>query len=161
MLLLTFLMLYRSWLTPEFLHLVSAVEDDEAHCVFIMLLWLCYRCFLEPDIQVSKAMTAEKVWDERLKVFARCSLEFNVTMMALTATVESSVWPWTYCTGVLLLFAARSVVREWLDLPFLIMLVAYFVQNLIVNVIDLAFFKHSLKFETDEALVNLFSYKLW
>jgi hypothetical protein len=48
MALLAVMMVYRSWLTPEFLHVLTAVEDDEAHCVTVMLLWLWFRCFLEP-----------------------------------------------------------------------------------------------------------------
>lgn len=160
MLLLACLLGYRSYLTPNFIHLLSAVEDDEAHCVCVMLIWLCYRCFLEPDMQVTKATTVDRVWQERLRIFARCFLELLVTLLVLTPTFDS-MWPWVYCTTVLLIAAARSVWKEWLDWPILIAGAAYLLQNLIVNLLDLAFQKHSLHFETDLNLVNLFSYKLW
>ena len=82
MLLLGLLIYHRSLLTPEFLHLVSAVEDDEAHCIFVTVLWLVYRCFLEPDLQVTKATAAERYWQECVKAFVRCSLELLVIRRA-------------------------------------------------------------------------------
>ena len=141
MALLAVMMVYRSWLTPEFLHVLTAVEDDEAHCITVMLLWLWFRCFLEPNTQSSKSFTTEKLWDDRLKVFARCSLEFNLTMLTMLFHYEQSHWPWVYSTVVLLLAAIRSVLKEWLDFPFFVAIVAYLAQNLIVNIIDLALFK--------------------
>ena len=82
-------------------------------------------------------------------------------MLTMLFHYEQLHWPWVYSTVVLLLAAIRSVLKEWLDFPFFVAIVAYIAQNFIVNIIDLALFKYTLHFETDQDLVNLFAFKLW
>jgi len=48
-LLLCVLIKYRDPLTPDFLHFTTCMVEEEAHFIWVMFLWLSYKCFLDVD----------------------------------------------------------------------------------------------------------------
>ena len=44
--LLVILIKYRDGLTPDILHFVTCVVEEEAHFIWIMMFWLVYKCSL-------------------------------------------------------------------------------------------------------------------
>lgn len=73
--LICILVVYREETTPEFLHFVTCVVDEEVHFCFVMLVWLFWRCFLEPEPTSLDQMSHEKVVVERIKIVVKAALE--------------------------------------------------------------------------------------
>ena len=126
-----------------------------------MLVWLFWRCFLEPGPTALEQMTHEKVVVERIKIVVKASLELASALFLMQWTFENW-WPWVYCFSMLGLCAIRTVLKEQLDMPTVGFMLAYMMQNFIANIIDYCVFKHTLGYyHADDSFVNMFSYKVW
>ena len=47
--LLCILIQNRDAATPDIMHIITNLETDEVHYMWIMLLWLTFKCYLVPD----------------------------------------------------------------------------------------------------------------
>jgi len=47
--LLTLMFYLRDYLTPDFIHFILCVADDEASVLFVTGLWLIHKCYLQPS----------------------------------------------------------------------------------------------------------------
>jgi len=52
-----FFIAYREELTPEFFHFVTCMVEEEGHFIWIMFLWLTYKCYLTMDPTVIQLLT--------------------------------------------------------------------------------------------------------
>jgi hypothetical protein len=119
---LELLFAYRDELTPDFIHFLMSVVEDEAHYICIMSYWLFWKCFLLEDHN----KVLQKI-DERRKICARAALELIVGLILSTAIgTNKGLWPYVYCTGVFIFAAIRSIFYESCDLTFKIFIVVYF-----------------------------------
>lgn len=157
------LITYRKQLTPDFIHFITCVVEEEADFVCIMGYWCFWKCFLVMDPQKVNKFDASGKVEERVKLVARAGIEVLVSLV-LAQVVHGAFqdfYPWVYCLSVFAFTAVRSIYFEQLDLWFVLFLVTYFTQNFIVNVIDFGYFRHWLGFYTDEAFHRMFSYKVF
>jgi hypothetical protein len=46
---LVMLIIVRDDATPDFLHFMSCVVEEEAHFIWIMFLWIIFKCSLKID----------------------------------------------------------------------------------------------------------------
>lgn len=116
------LLYYREILTPDFIHFVSSIVDDEAHFICITVYWLTWKCFLVPPEQV---MSQEAKVQERVKIVARGLIEMTIALLMTMVTFES-MFPFLYCYGVYALASIRSIYYEKIDLTAMIFLILYF-----------------------------------
>ena len=123
--LLTVLLWFRDPITPEFSHFVTAIVDEEAHCVFIIILWLLFRNFLEPDPLITQAMTQEKILSLRVRVISRSILEMVAALFLAKSTFDD-LWPVVYCVSTFAVFAMRIAFKEQFDIPVLLAIIIYF-----------------------------------
>lgn len=56
---LTTLILIRDPLTPDMFHFTTCLHEEEAHFIWVMLLWLTYKCFLSLDTAQEALMSSE------------------------------------------------------------------------------------------------------
>lgn len=131
---LWFLLVFRDALTPEFIHFITCQVDDEAHCFYIMFMWLFSKGWLEPDHQTTHGMSEEKQLEQRLKIIARSLIELIVSLFIAKHTLET--WSIMYCSIVFVFFVARSFFSDLLTLPAIYFFIAYSVINFIVNAVD-------------------------
>lgn len=47
--LLTLMLYLREYLSPDFIHFILCVADDEASVLFVTGLWLIHKCYLQPS----------------------------------------------------------------------------------------------------------------
>jgi hypothetical protein len=154
---LVIMIYYREIITPDFIHFITCIVDEEAHFICVTIYWMVWKCFLMPeDANISQAAKVE----QRFKTVARALIELIVSLILTYATYQS-VFPMIYCLSVFILVSVRSIYFEKIDLTFTIFLVLYFSQNFIVNSIDFVVYKQMLGFYHDEMFVNMFSYKLF
>jgi hypothetical protein len=138
----------REPLTPDVLHFVTCVVEEEAHFIWIMMFWLTYKCSLTLEDH-NKLLTEGRLVEERLKVVVRGLIEMIVALVI----TKQDMYAWVYCTSLYVLAAIRSIYLEKFDLFASIFLCSYMIQNLIVNLIDWVAFKGSLGFYQDNAFV--------
>jgi hypothetical protein len=81
--LLVTLIWLREPLTPDVLHFVTCMVEEEAHFLWVMGYWLCYKCSLTISPEEKVLMSASQVLTQRFKVVVRGALE---VMAALVIT---------------------------------------------------------------------------
>ena len=89
------LIYYREILTPDFIHFVTCIVDDEAHFICITVYWLVWKCFLVPPEQL---ISQEAKVQERVKIVARGLIEMTISLLMTMMTFES-VFPFLSCYG--------------------------------------------------------------
>ena len=151
------LIYYREILTPDFIHFVTCIVDDEAHFICITVYWLVWKCFLVPPEQM---ISQEAKVQERVKIVARGLIEMTISLLMTMMTFDS-MYPFLYCYGVYILASVRSIYYEKVDLTATIFFALYFFQNFVVNSIDFIVYKQMLGFYHDELFLKMFSYKLF
>jgi hypothetical protein len=55
--LLSLLITFREDLTPDLLHFVTCMVEEEGHFLWVMLLWLSFKCFLSLDPSQTSLLT--------------------------------------------------------------------------------------------------------
>lgn len=131
---------YREVITPDFIHFITCMVDEEAHFICIMLYWMFWKCFLMPDPQLEKMHdTAQKV-ENRFKTVARAFIELTLCL-AVSHTTFDSAFPWMYCYFVFAFVAFRSIYFEYMDLTVTLFVALYCFQNFGVNMIDFMVYK--------------------
>ena len=158
---LTQLIRYRDCLTPDFIHFITCVVEDEAHFVCVTLYWLFWKCFLTIDPNLINKYDTKRRVEDRVKIVARAIIELAVSLLLMGSWFEYSFYPWLYCLSVFIFVALRSVFSEYIDLTAMIFVFMYFCQNFIVNLIDFAVFKQYMGFYHDDLFLRMFSYKLF
>ena len=108
---LSLLIQVREPLTPDFLHFITCVVEEEAHFLWIMMFWLMYKCSLELDSNLLLS-DSQKV-TERLKIVVRGLIEIVV---ALIITGEFKLYSWIYCMFIYTLAGIRSIYKEKFDI---------------------------------------------
>jgi hypothetical protein len=78
---LTQLIRYRDCLTPDFIHFVTCVVEDEAHFVCITLYWLFWKCFLTIDPNLVNKYDTKRRVEDRVKIVARALIELAVSLI--------------------------------------------------------------------------------
>ena len=151
------LIYYREILTPDFIHFVTCIVEDEAHFICITVYWLIWKCFMIPPEQV---ISQDAKVRERIRIVARGLIEMTIALLMTMMTFEN-MFPFVYCYGVYAFASLRSIYYEKIDLTVTIFLVLYFFQNFVVNSIDFIVYKHMLGFYHDELFLRMFSYKLF
>jgi hypothetical protein len=106
---------YREVITPDFIHFVTCMVDEEAHFICVMGYWLFWKCFLMPDPMVEKMSDSAQKVENRTKTVARAFIEMNICLGANYMTFESG-FPWIYCYSVFAFAALRSIYFEYMDL---------------------------------------------
>lgn len=159
--LLTVLIRYREPLTPDFLHFTTCLPEEEAHFIWIMFLWLCYKCWLTLDTNQTTLLNEKQVRDEKLKAIVKGAIELTIALFTMTWSLKH-FGPWVYCPVMYGLAALRTLFEGQLDLTGIIFVIAYSIQNLIVNLVDFAFFQKKGGFYTqDDVFVQMFSHKIF
>ena len=113
----------REAVTPDFIHFIMSVVDDEAHYICVMYYWLFWKCFLLEDYNIVNL----KADEERKKIVVRSALELVIALILSTVLgFSQGVWPFVYSFGVFSFAAIRSIYYEQLDLNMKIFLAIYF-----------------------------------
>lgn len=102
---------YREILTPDFIHFVTCIVEDEAHFICITVYWLVWKCFFIPEDQ--NISDAQKI-EERVKVVARGLIELTLSLLITMGTFESK-FPFAYCYAIFVLASVRSIYYEKID----------------------------------------------
>mmetsp|Transcript_15737 Transcript_15737/g.26545 ORF Transcript_15737/g.26545 Transcript_15737/m.26545 type:complete len:262 (+) Transcript_15737:575-1360(+) len=152
------LVVFREEVTPDLIHFLTCMVEEEAHFVWIMFLWLNFKCFL--SFEKSSFVSEAKVVEERLKLSVRGLVEVVVALFLTSGTLTDNYTPF-YCLCVYALAVVRSVYKERFDLFWTTFVAAYAVQNLVVNLIDYVVFQKSLQIYDDMDFVEMFSFKLY
>ena len=113
------MMKYRDCLTPDFIHFVTCVVEDEANFVCIMLYWLFWKCFLTVDPNVINKYDTRRRVEDRIKIVARALIELVICLILMGSTYEYSFYPWLYCLSVFIFFAAGASAGGMLSSLFL------------------------------------------
>lgn len=113
---------HRESITPDVLHFISSMVDDEVHFICIMAYWLLWKCFLTLD--EIKNLTKAQIVEERIKIVVRALIELVLALILAQGSFES-FWPWVYCLSVFAMTAMRSIYSEFIDLTATIFVVMY------------------------------------
>lgn len=126
-----------------------------------MSLWLCYKCLLTLDTSQTALLNEAQIRDEKLKVIVKGAIELFLGLLIMTGDLKH-FGPWIYCPLMYGLAAFRTLFPGHLDLTFIIFALAYQIQNIIVNLVDFAFFQKRRGFYIqDDVFVQMFSHKLF
>lgn len=101
----------REVVTPDTMHFVSSMVDDEVHFICIMIYWLTWKCFLIQDENKITKFNKHQIVEDRIKIVVRGLLELTISLTLAQSTFEN-FWPWIYCFGVYGLIALRSIFSE-------------------------------------------------
>ena len=101
----------REVITPDVLHFISSMVDDEVHFICIMIYWLTWKCFLLQDENKITKFNKHQIVEERVKIVVRGLLELTVALTLSQPNFEN-FWPWIYCYGMYILMALRSIFSE-------------------------------------------------
>jgi hypothetical protein len=159
---LILLILLRDPIMPDMFHFTTCLSAEEAHFIWVMFLWLCHKCFLTLETAQETMISNEaKILSERLKVIVKGGIELFVGLLVMTATFNH-FGPWIYCAAIYFVASVRSMFEGKFDLTIAMFIIAYQIQNFIVNLIDFAFFqkRHGFYIQ-DEIFVHMFSHKIF
>lgn len=121
-------------------HFTTCLHEEEAHFIWVMLLWLTYKCFLSLDTAQEALMSSEsRIQSEKMKVIAKGAIELFASLMLTTYSFKH-YGPWLICSKLYLVAAIRTLFSGKFDLTLIMFVIAYQIQNFIVNLIDFAFF---------------------
>ena len=138
--LLCVLIKYRDALTPDLLHFTTCMVEEEAHFIWVMFLWLCYKCFLDVDQSSGALMSDAQKQEEKLKVIVKGAIELFISLGLMTADMKHT-GPWLYCSVIYAVACLRVIFSAQFSLTFILFLISYQTQNFIVNLIDFIFFQ--------------------
>mmetsp|Transcript_19188 Transcript_19188/g.29391 ORF Transcript_19188/g.29391 Transcript_19188/m.29391 type:complete len:361 (+) Transcript_19188:10-1092(+) len=158
--LFSFLIWMREELTPDFFHFVTCMVEEEGHFIWIMYLWLNYKCFLRMDSTSSRFLSDAQRYEERLKIVVRGVIEIVISLLIMWWALSDS-YSLFYCLAIYAFAAVRSVYAEQLDLMIWVFCVTYMLQNMLVNLFDFIVFKKALGFYDEMDFQEMFSYKLF
>jgi hypothetical protein len=128
---------------------VTCIVEEEGHFIWISFLWLNYKCFLSLPPSEVALLPRPKQIEARVKVVSRGLLEVVIALL-LTSHHLTDSYSLFFCLAIYSLAALRSIYIEAFDLPFLVFLVAYSLQNVIVNLVDFFMFRQSTSVVFDQ-----------
>ena len=152
---------YRESLVPGFLHLFTAMVEEEIAFLTVMVYWGLWKCWLMPEEQPSGHIpaTREAKTKERVRIVTLALLEL---LLSLSLSQAPSYWDYLYCLTAFTFTAVRSLYHEQLDLLSLLFLAIYLMQNFIVHAVDFVVVQQCLGMQNDEQLfTRMFSYKVF
>jgi hypothetical protein len=77
--------------------------------------------------------------NEKLKIIAKAGIELFCGLLIVTSYLDH-YGPWIYCPVIFTVAAFRTIFEGYIDLTLIMFILAYQIQNFIVNLIDFAFF---------------------
>ena len=123
--LLLFLITYRDSMTPDLFHFTTCLQEEEAHFLWVMFLWMCHKCFLSlEEAQVTMISSEEKLRNEKLKVIVKGAIELFIAMVVTTPEFESMA-PWFYLPVLYAVAALRTLYDGILDLTLIMFILCY------------------------------------
>lgn len=132
---------FREELTPDFLHFVTCMEEEQGHFIWIMLVWLLYKNFLSLDSSEVSLLTKSKQTEARVKVVARGFVEICIALL-LSQKKLSGVNSLLYSLTIYAIASLRSVFIEEFDIPAIVFALTYCLQNFLVNIVDFVLFRN-------------------
>lgn len=123
--------------TPDFFSFMANLDYEEANFIWIMFLWIIFKCSLRLDDSSDSLMSSNVKIESRIKIAVRGLIELFVALsISHGLKYFDDKYAWLYCLSLYGLTCLRSVYLELFDLVASVFVSCYILQNLIVNIID-------------------------
>lgn len=145
-----YLMWLKEYVTPDFFHFVMCLGEDATHSIWIIFLWLTFKCYL------SKPTSHQHVPDNLYQVLT--FLEGLVGLLLAGELRISTLFIFTSATALLML---RLRNPESMNTPIFYFIFIYLSQNFIANSLDYLLFRNLRTYYHDDHFLLSFSYKVF
>ena len=151
-----FLIRWREELTPDFVHFVTCVTEEEGHHLAMFFYWATYKCYLLDTITFGGASPNDK---RQNKAFVWAFIQ---SMAGLALAGCKAPWPYALFILLVVLLHLRCNYSELLNPCLTFFSVYYLSCNFCVNLTDFVWTKKFLGIEYyhDEEFTMSFSYRV-